>query len=103
MKLKTSSGSTIKTYSDDDYKSKNEVDDDEIKASEIYYAKTSSSKIKISTSGASSSMLEYLKELQVLTKGVKTSNSIGLSSGTTTITVRIYSDDPGTVKYSDNV
>ena len=99
LKLKTSSGSTIKTYSDDDYKSKNEVDDDEIKASDTYYAKTSSSKIKISTSGAD--YVRVFKGTSNSTKGVKTNSSISLSSGTNTIIVRIYSEDPGTVKYSD--
>ena len=99
LKLKTSGGSTIKTYSDDDYKSKNEVDDDEIKTSDTYYAKTSSSKIKISTSGAD--YVRVFKGTSNSNKGVKTSSSISLSSGTNTITVRVYSEDPGTVKYSD--
>lgn len=99
LKLKTSSGSTIKTYSDDDYKSKNEVDDNEIKASDTYYAKTSSSKIKVSTSGAD--YVRVFKGTSNSAKGVKTSSSISLSSGTNTIIVRVYSEDPGTVKYSD--
>lgn len=99
LKLKTSSGSTIKTYSDDDYKSKNEVDDGKMKTNDTYYAKTSSSKIKISASGAS--YVRVFKGTSNSNKGVKTSDSISLSSGTNTITVRVYSEDPGTVKYSD--
>lgn len=99
LKVKTSSGSTIKTYSDDDYKSKNEVDDDEIADGDTCYAKTSSSKIKISTSGQS--YVRVFKGTSSSNKGVKTSSSIELSSGNNTIIVRVYSEDPGTVKYSD--
>lgn len=103
IKLKTSSGSTIKTYSDDDYKSKNEVDDDEMEDDGIYYAKTSSDKIKISTSGVTSSRVRIFKGKNSSTKGVKASSTIELSSGsTTTITVRTYNEDPGTVRYSDD-
>ena len=99
LKLETSGGSTIKTYSDDDYKSKNEVDDNDIKAANTYYAKTFSSKIKINTSGAS--YVRVFKGTSSSNKGVKTGSSISLSSGTNNIIVRVYSEDPGTVKYSD--
>lgn len=103
IKLKTSSGSTIKTYSNDDYKSKNEVDDDELKNNETYYAKTSSSKIKLSVNGADSSNVRIFKGRTSSTKGVKTGSTIELSKGSTTVlTIRTYSTDPGTVKYSDN-
>ena len=102
LKLKTSSGSTIKIYSDDDYKSKNEVDSDDVVDGDTYYAKTSSSKIKISTSGPSSSNVRIFKGTSSSTKGVKTSSSISLSSGTNKITVRVYDDDPGSVKYSED-
>lgn len=103
IKLKTSSGSTIKTYSDDDYKSKNEVDDDELNNNETYHAKTSSNKIKISTNGTNSSNVRIFKGKTSSTKGVKTGSSIELSKGSTTIlTIRTYNVDPGTVKYSDD-
>jgi glucan-binding YG repeat protein len=103
IKLKTSGGSTIKTYSDDNYKSKNEVDDDELKNNETYYAKTSSSKIKISVNGADSSNVRIFKGKTSSTKGVKTSSTIELSKGSTTVlTIRTYNDNPGTVKYSDD-
>ncbi|NRT33826.1 glucan-binding YG repeat protein [Clostridium beijerinckii] len=103
IKLKTSSGSTIKTYSNDDYKSKNEVDDDELKNNETYYAKTSSSKIKISVNGADSSNVRIFKGRTSSTKGVKTGSTVELSKGSTTVlTIRTYSTDPGMVKYSDN-
>ncbi|OOM74767.1 putative endo-beta-N-acetylglucosaminidase precursor [Clostridium puniceum] len=103
IKVKTSGGSTIKTYSDDDYKSKNEVDNDEMKDDETYYAKTSSNKIKISTSGVSTSHVRIFKGKSSSTKGVKASSTIELSEGSTTnLTIRTYDDDPGTVKYSDD-
>ena len=103
IKLKTSSGNTIKTYSDSDYKSKNEVDDNEINDDGTYYAKTSSDKIKISTSGVSSSYVRIFKGKNSSTKGVKASSTIDLSSSsTTTLIIRTYSEDPGTIKYSDD-
>jgi len=103
IKLKTSSGNTIKTYSDNDYKSKNEVDDDEMDDEETYYAKTSSDKIKISTSGVNSSHVRIFKGKSSSTKGVKTSSTIDLSSSTTTtLIIRTYDEDPGTIKYSDD-
>lgn len=103
IKLKTSSGSTINTYSDNSYKSKNEVDNDELENGETYYAKTSSQKIKISTSGVDSSYVRIFKGKSSSTKGVKTSSTIDLSSeSTTTLIIRTYEQDPGTVKYSDN-
>jgi glucan-binding YG repeat protein len=103
IKVRTSSGNTIKTYSDNDYKSKDEVDDDEMETGETYYAKTSSERIKISTNGVSSSYIRIFKGKTSSTKGIKTSNTINLSAGsTTTLTIRTYAEDPGTVKYSDN-
>jgi len=103
IKVKTSSGTTIKTYNYDDYKSKNEVDYDEMDDGETYYAKTSSDKIKISTSGVSSSHVRIFKGKTSSNKGAKTSSTIELSTeSTTTLTIRTYDDDPGTVKYSDD-
>ncbi|BCZ46745.1 hypothetical protein psyc5s11_28120 [Clostridium gelidum] len=103
INVKTSSGGTIKTYSEDDYKSKNEVDDSEMNDDGTYYAKTSSDKIKISTSGVSSSHVRIFKSKNSSTKGIKTSSTIELSTGsTTTFTIRTYDDDPGTVNYSDD-
>jgi len=104
IKLKTSSGgSTIKTYDDNDYKSKNEVDDDDFVSGDTYYAKTNSKKVKISTDGVDSSRIRVFKGTSSSSKGVKTSSSIELSSGSNTmLTIRTYSEDPGSsVKYSD--
>lgn len=102
LKLKTSSGSNINIYSDNGYKNKDKVDSNKVKDGKTYYAKTSSNKIKISTSGPSSSNVRVFNGTSSSTKGVKTSGSISLSSGNNTIIVRVYSDDPGSVKYKEN-
>jgi len=103
IKLKTSSGDTIKTYNDNDYRSKNEVDYNELVDKETYYSKTSSDKIKISISGVSSSHVRIFKGKSSSNKGIKTSNTIDLTpDSTTTLIIRTYSDDPGSVKYKDD-
>jgi len=96
LKLETSSSSTIKIYSDNDYASDNKVDSSSVSSGDTYYAKTSSSTIKISTSGPSSKYVRVFKGTSSSTKGKKTSDDISLSSGTNTLTVRVYSFDPGT-------
>ncbi|MVX63292.1 cell wall-binding protein [Clostridium chromiireducens] len=103
VKLKTSSGSnTIKTYSDDDYKSKHEIDDNDFVSGDTYYAKTSSKKVKISADGVNSSLIRVFKGTSSSSKGIKISSSIDLSSNSTTLTIRTYSEDPGSnIKYSD--
>ena len=49
LKLETSSGSTIKLYSDSGYASGNKVDSSDVSDGDTYYAKTSSSTVNIST------------------------------------------------------
>lgn len=103
IKLKDSDGYTINTYSDDDYKSKNKVDYDELDTNDTYYAKTSSAKIEVDTKGVSSSHVRIFKGKGSSTKGIKPSKTMDLSEdSTTTLTIRTYDDDPGTVKYSDD-
>lgn len=103
IKVKTSDGSAIKTYSEDDYKSKNQVDDDEIDDGQTYYAKTSTDQIKISTSGVTSSHVRIFKGRNSSTKGIKTSSTIELTEGSaSTLTVRTYDEDPGSVRYDDD-
>lgn len=103
LKLETSSGDTIKLYSDDDYKSDNKVDDSDVTDDSTYYAKTSSSTIDISTSGPKSKYVRVFKGTSSSTKGKKTSSSISLSSDTTTLTVRVYSSEPSSsVDYGDS-
>jgi len=102
IELKKSSGGSIQVYDDDDYKSKNKVDDDDLKDGDTYYAKSSSKKVKISTSGVSSNLVRIFKGTSSSTKGEKPGESIELTSGSTkTLTIRTYSEDPKDVKYGD--
>lgn len=103
LKLETSDGSTIRIYSDNDYASANKVDSSNVQDGDTYYAKASSSTVKISTSGPDSKYIRVFKGNSSSTKGKKTSSDISLSSGTNTLTVRVYNSDPGTsITYDDN-
>ncbi len=103
LKLETSDGSAIKIYSDKDYASTNKVDSSDVQDGETYYAKTSSSTIKTSTSGPNSKYIRVFKGTSSSAKGKKTSSDIGLSSGTNTLTIRVYNSDPGTsITYDDD-
>ncbi len=96
LKLETSSGSTIKLYSDNDYASSNKVDSSSVSSGDTYYAKSSSNTIKISTNGPNSKYVRVFKGTSSSAKGKKTSSDISLSSGTNTLIVRVYGSDPGT-------
>ncbi|WP_160691117.1 cadherin-like beta sandwich domain-containing protein [Clostridium sp. C2-6-12] len=103
IRVKNSDGDTIKTYSEDSYKSRYEVDYNELNDNETYYAKTSSNKITISTRGVSSSRVRIFKSRSSSARGIKPGNTIELTSGsTTTLTIRTYNDDPGTARYDDS-
>lgn len=103
LRLETSSGSNIQLYESDSYKSSEKVDSDDVSEGETYYAKTTSSKINVSTSGVTSKYIRVFKGTSSSSKGYKTSNDISLSSGTNTITVKIYSEEPsGTPKLGDD-
>lgn len=103
LRLETSSGKSIQLYDDKDMGSSDKIDDDEVDEGDTYYAKTSSSKISISTSGPKSKYVRVFKGTSSSTKGKKTSSDISLSSGTNTIVVRIYSEEPdSSPKYSDD-
>lgn len=103
LELETSGGSSIKLYSDDDYKNDNKVDDDSVSSGDTYYAKTSSKKIKIDTNGPSSKYVKVFKGTSSSTKGKSTSDDIELSSGTNTITVKVYNSKPGSdVRFDDS-
>jgi glucan-binding YG repeat protein len=102
IRVKNSDGDTIKTYSDDSYKSRYEVDYDQLEDQETYYARTPSSEITINTRGVSSSHVRIFKGKNSSAKGIKPSNTIELTpDSTTTLTIRTYSDDPGTTRYDD--
>ena len=101
LSVETSSGSTIKMYEDSDYDDK--IDNDDIEDEGTYYVKTSSSKIKLDISGPSTKYVRVFKGTSSSTKGVKVSSTISLSSGSNTIKVLVYSEDPGSsVKYKDD-
>ena len=103
LELKKSSGGSIQIYDDNDYKSKNEVDDDELEPKTKYYAKTSASKIKIDIDGVDEDRVRLFVSEKSSQKGVKVGKSASLSSGTNKITVRVYNSDPGSsVKYKED-
>jgi hypothetical protein len=93
IELRKSGGSSIQIYDDDDYKSKNEVDDNEINAGSTYYAKTSSKKVKIDTEGLDSKLVRIFKGDSSSTKGVKPGDTIELSSGSSKmLIIRTYKE-----------
>lgn len=103
LKLKNSSGKNIQIYDDNDYKSGSKVDDDEIDADTKYYAKTSSSKIKIDVDGVDDDCVRLFVSEKSSEKGVKVGKTATLSSGTNKITVRVYNEDPGSsIKYKED-
>lgn len=90
LKLETSGGSSIKLYSDDDYDSDNKVDNSDVEEGETYYAKTSSSKIKLEIDGADEDNVRIFKGSTAYEVG----DNISISSGsTTTLKVRVYEDE----------
>ena len=103
LKLETSSGSTIKLYSDNDYDSDNKVDSDEVTDGDTYYAKTSSSTINIDIDGPNNKYVKIFKGNSNSTKGKSITSDISLSSKTTTLIVRVYSTEPdSSIKYEDD-
>lgn len=103
LKLKTSGGSNIKIYDKSNYKSKNEVDDDEIEEGTRYYARTSSSKIKVAIKGVDEDNVRLFASEKDSAKGVKVGKTIDLPSTTNKVTVRVYKSDPGSsVKYKED-
>lgn len=103
LKLETSSGNSIKLYSDNDYASDNKVDSSDVDDGETYYAKTSSNTIKIDVDGPSNKYVKVFKGTSDSTKGKSITSDISLSSGTTTLTVRVYSSAPDSdVRYDDD-
>ena len=103
LELQTSSGNTIKLYSDNDYASDNKVDSSDVEDGETYYAKTSSSTINIDIDRPNNKYVKVFKGTSSSTKGKSITSDISLSSGTTTLTVRVYSSTPdSSVTYDDD-
>lgn len=103
ISLETSSNNDIQLYDDEDCKSSHKIDDDEISEDNTYYAKSSKKTISISTSGPKSKFVRVFKGTSSSSKGYKTSKDIDLSSGTNTITIKVYSEEPSsTPKLGDD-
>lgn len=104
LKIQTSSGSTIRTYDDNDYDSDNKVDSGDMKSDIQYYAKTSSKKIKVKIDGVDDKYVRVFTNDSSSSKGEKINKSISLDSGNTRLTVRVYSEEPDkdNPKYSDD-
>ncbi|AQR97854.1 N-acetylmuramoyl-L-alanine amidase family protein [Clostridium saccharoperbutylacetonicum] len=100
LKLQTSSGGSIKIYDSSSYDDK--VDSDGLEPDTDYFAKTSSDTITIKVDGVKSKYVRVFKNDSDSTKGKKITSDISLSSGTTKLIIRIYSEDPGSdVRYED--
>jgi hypothetical protein len=103
LKLETSSGDSIKLYSDNDYNSNHKVNSGDVSKGDTYYAKTDKNTVSISTGGPTSKYVRVFKGTSNSTKGKKISSDISLSSGSNTITVRVYSEEPDSnVEYRDS-
>ena len=107
LKLETSSGETIKLYDDDNYDSDNKVDSSDVESDTDYYAKTSSNTVNVNTDGVSSKYVRVFKahgdDIGDSVEGNRESHDISLSSGTNTIVVRVYNDEPDDdIEYEDD-
>lgn len=100
IRIKPSSGASLNVYDNNDYKSEHEVNNTNIKQG-TYFSKTSSKKIKVSVDGPDSDYIRVFNNTSSSTKGDRTGESVDISDSGTII-VRIYSKNPGTVKYSDD-
>ncbi len=107
LELLNKDESTIKLYSDNNYNNDNIVD--EVKNNSTYYAKASSDEISIDVKRLDQKYVKVFKATSYSTLGeVKTTmlvnnGDISLSSGTTTLIVRVYSTKPDSnIKYEDD-
>lgn len=84
--LKVKGSGTIKLYESSKYKSSEKISDDDLEKGETYYGKSTSNSIKITTSDE-----DYVRIFKG-SKGYADGKSIPLSSGTTTLKVRLYDE-----------
>lgn len=101
IRIKASGGADLKIYDNNNYKSDNAVDGNDIKHNGTYYAKSSSKKVKVSIDGPDDDYVRVFSETSDSSKGKRIGDSVDISDSSTII-VRIYSSNPGTVKYSDD-
>jgi len=100
LELQNEDGDTINLYSDSDYD--DEVDSDEVDEGETYYAKTSSDKVSIETSGPDDEYVRVFKSTSDSAESLETGDEISVS-GDKTLTVRIYSEEPDDdIEYEDD-
>ena len=100
LTLETSTGNNIKLYSDNDYASDNKVDSGDVEPDENYFAKTSSDTVNFSIEGPSSKYVRVFTSTSDSAKGKKISSDFSLS-GSTTFTIKVYGEDPGTSVRND--
>lgn len=95
-------GDEIKLYENSDYTSK--VDEDEVEAGEVYYARTSSDTINIDAKGVSDSYVRVFRGSDSTAKGKELEEDIKLDSdySTTTFVIKVFGEDPGdNIRYKD--
>lgn len=103
LELENSNGDSINIYSDDDYKSSHKVDYNDVERGDTYYARTSSQTVQLDINGPSSRYVRVFNGTRDSTKGKSVSRDIDLSSGTNTLTVRVYDSEPDDdIRYDDN-
>lgn len=96
IKVKSASGNSLTMYSDSDCEhSANSSDEPD-----TYYVKTSSDSVKVDVDGPNDDCVRVFDDMASSAKGKRAGSGIGLSD-TKTIVVRIYSQNPGAVKYND--
>ncbi|OOM71288.1 cadherin-like beta sandwich domain-containing protein [Clostridium sp. BL-8] len=99
--LETSGGSTVNIYSDSSYS--NAVSSTSISPGITYYAQSSSKTVRVNISGPASEYVKVFNDTSSSTEGKSVSSNISISSGTTTLVVRVYDTEPSSnIKYSSD-
>lgn len=103
LEIEDSNDDTMYIYDDADCTSNHRVDSDELKSGKTYYTRqTSADEIRISIDGVDSDCVRVFNRDSSDDDAQDIGDDIKLSSGTNTITVRVYDEDPGDVSYSND-
>lgn len=103
LKVEALNGSGINLYYDDSCEKYNKIDSNDVDYGHTYYAKTSWKTIKLEPDGPDSKYIRVFNGTSDSTKGEDINSHISLLSGTNTITVKIYKEEPDKyVEYEDN-
>ena len=98
--LETSGGSTVNIYSDSSYSTSVSSS---ISPGITYYAESSSKTVRVNISGPASEYVKVFNDTSSSTEGKSVSSNISISSGTTTLVVRVYDTEPSSnIKYSSD-